>query len=397
MTGQQLTLPFLQHAGFTNPILVPQKEGLGITIPPDTFSVSDVEQYLGSNRRVHVIEVARQSEVPMKLGQFIRHFKNPKRTKVLNLLSLEISSTPLSSLVEAPYIARKLDWLNHVWPTDVGEDKTLTRPQVEKYCLLSTKDSYTDFHIDFGGSSVWYHLLWGDLHLAQTDEWLYEECRGNFIIGLGEKTFFLIKPTCANLSLYQRWTSSCTQSETFFGDQVDMCYKFTLKKGQTLLIPSGWIHAVLTPVDSLVFGGNFLHSLNIQLQLQVHEIEVSMKLAKKFLYPSFHKVNWFAARSLLGDLKRVNNSGKKVPLYLLSGLKALLLALKQWNQDKDDGVVVDVLASHLEGLGSLKVVDCFQWGANPYMRCFVESTIREYDFNPTFTLHHEKGCQKSNS
>jgi hypothetical protein len=50
--------------------------------------------------------------------------------------------------------------------------------------------------------------------------------------------------------------------------QVDMCYKCVMKEGETMLIPTGWIHAVLTPVDSLVFGGNFLHSLNITMQLQ---------------------------------------------------------------------------------------------------------------------------------
>ena len=38
--------------------------------------------------------------------------------------------------------------------------------------------------------------------------------------------------------------------------------------GQTMFIPTGWIHAVLTPIDSLVFGGNFLHSFNIGLQLR---------------------------------------------------------------------------------------------------------------------------------
>ena len=31
---------------------------------------------------------------------------------------------------------------------------------------------------------------------------------------------------------------------------------------------SGWIHAVLTPVDCVAFGGNFLHSLNIDMQLR---------------------------------------------------------------------------------------------------------------------------------
>lgn len=50
---------------------------------------------------------------------------------------------------------------------------------------------------------------------------------------------------------------------------MDKCYRVVLQEGHTMLIPTGWIHAVYTPKDSLVFGGNFLHSLNIELQLQL--------------------------------------------------------------------------------------------------------------------------------
>ncbi len=35
----------------------------------------------------------------------------------------------------------------------------------------------------------------------------------------------------------------------------------------------GWIHGVYTPEDSLVFGGNFLHTFNIPMQLKIWEIE----------------------------------------------------------------------------------------------------------------------------
>ena len=35
----------------------------------------------------------------------------------------------------------------------------------------------------------------------------------------------------------------------------------------------GWIHAVHTPEDSLVFGGNFLHIYNASMQLRVWQIE----------------------------------------------------------------------------------------------------------------------------
>lgn len=70
------------------------------------------------------------------------------------------------------------------------------------------------------------------------------------------------------MSLYEHWMASANQSETFFGDQVDACYRLSLAAGQTLFIPTGWIHAVYTSTDSMVFGGNFLHSFNIGLQLQ---------------------------------------------------------------------------------------------------------------------------------
>jgi [histone H3]-dimethyl-L-lysine9 demethylase len=32
-------------------------------------------------------------------------------------------------------------------------------------------------------------------------------------------------------------------------------------------MPGGWIHAVLSTKDSLMFGGNFLTDFNIELQL----------------------------------------------------------------------------------------------------------------------------------
>ena len=119
--------------------------------------------------------------------------------------------------------------------------------------LISNTDSvfcttffclFTDFHIDFGGTSVWYHIF------------------------KGEKIFYLIEPTTNNLSLYERWQRLSGQNETFFGDMVDKVYKIVLKEGQSIFLPTGWIHAVYTTQDSHVFGGNFLHSLNIQLQLK---------------------------------------------------------------------------------------------------------------------------------
>jgi len=55
----------------------------------------------------------------------------------------------------------------------------------------------------------------------------------------GEKIFYLIKPTKANLALYESWSSSPNQSEVFFGDKVDKCYKCVVKQGTTIFLPTG--------------------------------------------------------------------------------------------------------------------------------------------------------------
>lgn len=55
----------------------------------------------------------------------------------------------------------------------------------------------------------------------------------------GEKIFYLIKPTDENLALYESWSSSVTQSEVYFGEKVDKCYKCVVKQGHTLFVPTG--------------------------------------------------------------------------------------------------------------------------------------------------------------
>lgn len=65
----------------------------------------------------------------------------------------------LSEHVIPPKIVRQLSWARNVWPEQLPEDSSLARPEVQKYCLMGVKDSFTDFHIDFGGTSVWYHVL----------------------------------------------------------------------------------------------------------------------------------------------------------------------------------------------------------------------------------------------
>ncbi|PIO37768.1 hypothetical protein AB205_0154250, partial [Aquarana catesbeiana] len=227
---------------------------------------------IGGEKIIDVIDVARQADSKIRLKNFVKYFMNPDRPKVLNVISLEFSDTN-----------KKLSWVENYWP----DDSVFTKPFVQKYCLMGVEDSYTDFHIDFGGTSVWYHVLWG------------------------EKIFYLIKPTDENLATYEAWSSSVTQSEEFFGDKVDKCYKCVVKQGHTLFVPTGWIHAVLTSQDCMAFGGNFLHNLNIGMQLRCYEMEKRLKTPDLFKFPFFEAICWFVAKNLLETLKGKISSNLK--------------------------------------------------------------------------------------
>lgn len=93
MRGQQLTENFLMQNGFNNPIVIDGKDGLDITIPPEHFSIYDVEQCIGSDKNIDVIDVTRQTDFKMSLRAFVEYFNNPKRNRVLNCISLEFSGT----------------------------------------------------------------------------------------------------------------------------------------------------------------------------------------------------------------------------------------------------------------------------------------------------------------
>ncbi|KAL3853526.1 hypothetical protein ACJMK2_017061 [Sinanodonta woodiana] len=314
--GNTFTKEYIEKNGFDVPVLVEKKDGLGLTVPPANFSIQDVENYVGSMREIDVIDVARQEDYKMLMREWTEYYNSPNRDKIFNVISLEFSGTKLTELVVPPTIVRELSWVSSgVWPDQLPDDCPYTRPEVQKYCLMGVRDSYTDFHIDFGGTSVWYHVL------------------------RGEKIFYMIRPTVANLALYESWLSSSNQSEMFLGDQVDNCYKCTIKQGQTIFIPTGWIHAVFTPIDSLVFGGNFLHSYNIPLQSEVYEIERRMHTPEKYLFPSFETINWYAAKHILDILRDYIEDGQSPPPYITDGAKALAIHLKSWTQRKDVSIL----------------------------------------------------------
>ena len=280
--AEDVTQQWIDHNGLERPVLVANVAGLGLKLPDSSTTLSDIAGVIGPNLPIKIIGVGEQSEITASLGDYAHYIAN--RTpdhKVLNLISLEVSATRLSGRVQSPTLVRDVDWIDKCWPLDRRARGDF--PQVQKYCLCGMAGSYTDFHVDFGGTSVWYHVL------------------------SGQKRFYLVAPTTANLRAFEQWTCSKSQDTVFFGDVVgrESCFQLDLMAGQTLLIPGAWIHAVHTPLDSLVFGGNFLHSFNIVRQLQVYGIEQRTFVGKAYRFPHFKLVNWFVLCSLLPIAKKI--------------------------------------------------------------------------------------------
>ena len=108
---------------------------------------------------------------------------------------------------------------------------------------MSVAGCYTDFHVDFGGTSVWYHYHKGreDLHSHITN------------------------PSLRSYDLFVRWYSETFQEAIFFADEVDECEVVRLKAGDTLLMPSGEL-----PVGNSMFDHSILFMNYIVVTVQMN-------------------------------------------------------------------------------------------------------------------------------
>uniref|UniRef100_A0A7N9APB1 [histone H3]-dimethyl-L-lysine(36) demethylase n=1 Tax=Mastacembelus armatus TaxID=205130 RepID=A0A7N9APB1_9TELE len=303
MEGKDFTFEYIQKEGLREPIIFETTDGLGIQMPDSDFSVSDVKLFVGSRRIVDVMDVNTQKGIEMSMAQWRRYYETPpsEREKLYNVISLEFSHTRLENLVKRPSSVDLIDWVDNMWPRHLKErqrDSTnaiidMHYPKVQKYCLMSVKGCFTDFHIDFGGTSVWYHIL------------------------RGGKVFWLIPPSPQNLEMYENWVLSGKQGDTFLGDKCHDCQRIELKQGNTFIIPSGWIHAVYTPEDTLVFGGNFLHSFNIPMQLNIYSIEDRTRVPAKFRYPFYYEMCWYVLERYLYCLTNISHLTPEFQKYSL--------------------------------------------------------------------------------
>lgn len=282
----RLSQDMVFHNRNQKPIYLPQVDlnlvGMKLPLEKLKITIDYITNKVGSDTPVVVMDVLTQQGVnpAWNMGKWQQYFNSDEtsRDRLRNVITLEISKVDdLGREFVRPEYVSQLDLVDKVW----NQDDEQERPAITKYCLMSVKNSFTDFHIDFGGTSVYYTVC------------------------SGEKTFLMYPPSVENLHLYQSWCLEPQQNYIWFGNysttlnRKRICptggFKVTLYPGDLFIIPSGWIHAVYTPQDSIVIGGNYITLNDMEMQLKIVELEKLTKVPAKFRFPMFNKVLWYTS------------------------------------------------------------------------------------------------------
>lgn len=355
-----LTKQYALETQLSKPILVPDANldvvGMKLPVPKEQLTLDYITEKVGEDEPVEVMDVLSQQGVHpgWNMGQWRDYFHTDEmsRDRIRNVISLEISLVDdLGRTFSRPQLVRDMDLVDKVWNKNDSQE----RSKVTKYCLMSVKNSFTDFHIDFGGTSVYYTV-----------------CKGS-------KTFLMFPPTSDNLELYTAWCLESNQNFIWYATYSRAIrgkrttpqngFKVTLAPGDLFIIPSGWIHAVFTPEDSIVIGGNFLTLHDMSTQLKINNVEKVTKVPSKFRFPMFNKVVWltswyylnhkleFAADLYVENEREIKNEedtvkNHKLEFTLLKDLADHLkghLELSKSNQTARRSIPVDVIGKDVVG------------------------------------------------
>ncbi|EGT55132.1 hypothetical protein CAEBREN_25500 [Caenorhabditis brenneri] len=295
---------------FEEPHLFETKDDLHLVIPNLKFE--DLKTVLNPEHKITVIVGGEAAKEEWTIEKFLDKFENwDDKEGTLNNLSLEVTNShpELSEQIVVPEFVREhsiVDKVEGLLKKRIAEleaaqikqtlvtllkKKLENLPQLQKYLILSTKNSFTDIHIDFSASSVYYHVV------------------------VGKKIFYFCRPTKEMLEAYKK-NELGIDTKTWLGEKGEW-YRVEICAGQTAMLPSSWPHYVFTPVKSIVIGGNFLTEDALQKQFDITKLEEQrLRMDETYegnMYRGFRDVMWtFIEFSLIPDLRQAIASGAEV-------------------------------------------------------------------------------------
>lgn len=114
-------------------------------MPDESFTVYDVTKHVGPRRLLDVMDCSTQLASQMTMKDWEDYYfqestnESGEKKRVLNVISLEFSSTKLDSMVEAPKVVRQIDWVDNVWPRHLKEGQTEVRLELLNLDILEKK------------------------------------------------------------------------------------------------------------------------------------------------------------------------------------------------------------------------------------------------------------------
>jgi len=222
--------------------------GLGLVVPPWTdldsvlwaegqgdlrlkkrmqLNVSDLRG--GFNGRRNADWIFKQFDVPPEDRTCLLNCVHPAASN-----EVQGCSGNTDALAQMPTALRGANISRRWWPT----------PPV--FLLFSMQGTSMGYHLDLWATAVFYFVLWG------------------------QKMFVVAPPTPSNLRAFQAWQQSDERAGVGeFPAKLEGAKLLTLTQGQSLMLPSGWIHAVFTPEDSCVLGWNWQPKEQLPAMLSV--------------------------------------------------------------------------------------------------------------------------------
>ena len=227
--------------------------------------------------------------------------------------------------LEQPEFVKSIDWIDRYYPIEERNDdnQSFDYPRTQKVMLTSTRHSWMDMHLDYGGAAVWYHVF------------------------KGQKEFLIIEPTDEIIKLHidhitkvetdikrrgrkrkgkkkgkEKNEGTMKTLPTWFADKVchlypEKIYWVTIREGETIVFPCGFFHCVYTHLDTIAFAGSYFYDEAIPKSLFIHqEIEIFDEHAS--LFPFYRPLFVRALYDFCSNYKTKHNKNKENILMMIT-------------------------------------------------------------------------------
>jgi hypothetical protein len=276
--------------GFQRPVVIRDMAGSGLVAPS---SLEDMVSMLGGDAEVPILDVASQGThpvPPMQLDTFLStYWKTPsQRETVLSVPAIEpFLEEEFPVALQPPLVVQQLDLLSRCWP----EARTLAgESPATRYCLsIAAKSAVSEFSVPASGEALWRSVLQGEelvlmvpgtMHNAQSFVDWQEACAQDLVSGRlwrsSEDEALAWDESevtdSSPVSTRQRLFGVVRSGLWFQRKHVDGAVVARLCAGQSVLVPEGWLSAVVSLADSVSCFGYWQPGLNLSAALRVRKL-----------------------------------------------------------------------------------------------------------------------------